>query len=271
MAQRSEEPMFYELDHPMDARYYKIQIDTDLSFPVHIHHCFELICAVSGELSVTLDEKEYKLTAGQAVIVFPNRMHSIRTIGQSRDVIFIFSRELVGTYAKLVDKKVPVDAFFTLSRPIFEQVCTIPQDADLITVKGLLYSLCGEFNKGARYTETATVSSSLLYRIFKFIEQNYSADCSLSDLARELGYEYTYMSRYFKQSVGVSYNEYVNEYRISRVCYCLTSTDKTVLEISDECGFNSLRSLNRNFKERLGMTPTEYRHSHADARTEKGE
>ena len=91
------------------------------------------------------------------------------------------------------------------------------------------------------------------------------------DLAHELGYEYTYMSRYFKRCVGISYNDYVNEYRTGRVCYFLTCSDKTVLEISDECGFNSLRSLNRNFKERLGMTPTEYRRARADIKDSKGE
>jgi len=263
--------MFYELDHPMDARYYKIQRDTDLSFPVHIHHCFELICVTEGEMTVTLDDKEYRLTAGQAILVFPNRMHSIHTPKSSRDVIVIFSRELVGTYAKCVEEKVPTESIFVPSIHLFEQTAALSPDADLISVKGLLYSLCGEFHKTAEYVDSTLSSSSLLYRMFKFIEKNYGGDCSLGALAHELGYEYTYMSRYFKQCVGISYNDYVNEYRTGRVCYFLTCSDKTVLEISDECGFNSLRSLNRNFKERLGMTPTEYRRARADIKDSKGE
>ena len=263
--------MFYELDHPMDARYYKIQRDTDLDFPVHIHHCFELICVTSGEMIVTLDEQEYCLSAGQALIVFPNRMHSIRTPQSSDDVIVIFSRELVGTYSKAVGGMVPRDSIFVPSPHLFELTSALSPDADLISVKGLLYSLFGEFHKTAEYVDSTLSSSSLLYRMFKFIEKNYGGDCSLSALAHELGYEYTYMSRYFKQCVGISYNDYVNEYRTGRVCYFLTSTDRTVLEISDECGFNSLRSLNRNFKERLGMTPTEYRRARADIKDSKGE
>lgn len=263
--------MFYELDHPMDARYYKIQRDTDLNFPVHIHHCFELICVTAGEMMVMLDDKEYRLTAGQALVVFPNRMHSIHTPDASNDIIVIFSRELVGDYVRLVGKKVPTDSLFTPSHHLFELTESLATDADIISVKGLLYSLCGEFHKNAEYVDSNLSSSSLLYRMFKFIEQNYGGDCSLSALARELGYEYTYMSRYFKRCVGISYNDYVNEYRIGRVCYYLAGSDKTVLDISDECGFNSLRSLNRNFKNRLGMTPTEYRRARADVKDSKGE
>ncbi len=251
--------MFYELDHPMDARYFKIQRDRNLKFPVHIHHCFELICVTEGELQITVDEMTHTVGRGEGVLVFPNQMHSIETHTSSRDVLLIFSRELVGTFAKLVDKKVPEDNRFVLNDVLLTLVDSVSELDGIISIKGLLYSLCGAFHRTASYRESSLGSSVLLYRMFKFVEQNYNVDCTLDSLSRELGYEYTYLSRYFKRSVGISYNYYVNEYRISRVCYYLTGSDKTVLEISDECGFNSLRSLNRNFKNRLGVTPSEYR------------
>ena len=99
----------------------------------------------------------------------------------------------------------------------------------------------------------------LLYKIFKFIELNYNKDCSLSTLSKNTGYDYAYLSRYFKKIVGISYNDYVNQYRISRACYLLQNCEMTILEISNECGVNSLRSLNRYFKEQLGIPPAEYR------------
>ena len=130
---------------------------------------------------------------------------------------------------------------------------------DILEKKGLLYTLVSGFHKNAKYKEYDAAPDSLLHKIFKFIDDNYCNDCTLAELAKSLGYEYTYLSRYFKKIVGISYNDYVNEYRISRVCYLLTNTDRSVLDISGECGFNSLRSLNRNFKERLGISPIAYR------------
>ena len=99
----------------------------------------------------------------------------------------------------------------------------------------------------------------LLYDIFKFIENNYNKNCTLANLAKYTGYDYAYLSRYFRKAVGISYNDYVNQYRISKACYLLQNSEMTVLEISNECGFNSLRSLNRHFKEQLGMPPSDYR------------
>ena len=51
----------------------------------------------------------------------------------------------------------------------------------------------------------------------------------------------------------------MTSYRLGKVCYLLENSDQTVLSIANDCGFGSLRSLNRNFKAKLGMTPEEYR------------
>ena len=129
----------------------------------------------------------------------------------------------------------------------------------MFEIKGLLYSLCGCFDLTATYREANAGSNMLLYNIFKFIELNYNKNCTLTDLSKNTGYDYAYLSRYFKKIVGLSYNDYVNQYRISKACYLLQNYEMTILEISNECGFNSLRSLNRNFKEQLGIPPAEYR------------
>ena len=51
----------------------------------------------------------------------------------------------------------------------------------------------------------------------------------------------------------------MNKVRISHACYLLTNDSMSIYELSEECGFKSLRSLNRNFLKVVGVTPTEYR------------
>ncbi|MBQ8689860.1 MAG: helix-turn-helix transcriptional regulator [Clostridia bacterium] len=74
-----------------------------------------------------------------------------------------------------------------------------------------------------------------------------------------IGYNSSYLSRYFKEFTNMTFVSCVNRYRISRACYMLKNSDKTVLECAYECGYKSLRSFNRNFMLYVGVTPTDYR------------
>ncbi|MGN1444809.1 MAG: helix-turn-helix transcriptional regulator, partial [Eubacteriales bacterium] len=99
----------------------------------------------------------------------------------------------------------------------------------------------------------------LFDRVFPYIEQHYTNKCSLMDVARELKYDYTYLSRVFSDFLGIPFHKYVISLRISDACYFLKNTQDTILEISQECGFTSLRSFNRNFSQFMNMTPSAYR------------
>lgn len=95
--------------------------------------------------------------------------------------------------------------------------------------------------------------------MFDLVEENYDKECNLSTVSNALGYNSSYLSRYFAETTKISFLSYVNRYRVSKACYALRNTDKTALECAYECGYGSLRSFNRNFKAIVGMTPREYR------------
>ena len=128
--------------------------------------------------------------------------------------------------------------------------------------KGVLYSLCAQFDQNVQYDIRQADSQGLLKKIFAFVEESFDSDCSLKKLAEKTEYDYAYLSRIFRKIVGISYNTYVNHYRLNHVCYLLENTDLSIIECAMESGYESIRSCNRNFKAYLGMTPTEYRESH---------
>lgn len=99
-------------------------------------------------------------------------------------------------------------------------------------------------------------------KIFAFVEESFASDCSLKKLAEKIEYDYAYLSRIFRKIVGISYNAYVNHYRLSHACYLMENTDFSIIQCAMESGYESIRSFNRNFKAYLGMTPTEYRENH---------
>lgn len=128
-----------------------------------------------------------------------------------------------------------------------------------MAVKGLLYSLCSEFGTSVSYHEREKTKENLLVKIFEFVENNYNKDCSLEALSAYTAYHSVYLSRYFKQCTGLTFTEHVNQYRIHEACYILKNSQQKILKIAYDCGFDSLRSFNRNFKKIIGMTPNEYR------------
>lgn len=252
--------MFYEFRHAMTADYFRVESGENFSFPAHIHANFELITLQSGSMKVFVGGKEYILTPGRGVLIFPNQIHSFVTMRHSKHRLCIFSPKLVSAFSASRGGMVPTEALFDIPLPVIEQLFELTPTHNSNRLKGALYTVCGLLDENAVYEKSETKEEkNLLYEIFAYIEAHFAEDCSLEALATALSYSYTYLSKFFKQSVGQPYNSYVNQYRVREVCDRLRNTADSILKISEECGFRSLRSMNRNFKEQTGQTPAEYR------------
>ena len=116
----------------------------------------------------------------------------------------------------------------------------------------------GQFIDQSQIETAQFENEKLLYKIFSFVETNFINDCSLSSLSKETGYDYAYLSRYFKRATGLSFNSYATHFRLSHACYLMENTTQTILQCAYNSGFSSLRNFNRCFKEYLGITPTQY-------------
>lgn len=251
--------MFYEWRHSINADYWNAESGQSFSFPLHIHACYEFILITEGRMEIAVGENKRVLGRGDAAFVFPYQIHSMQDVGESKHTVCVFSPTLINYYSKKFTGLMPESNFFHVPDSYIELFEPLSGGADIYTVKGILYLFCGLFDRGASYLRhIGNSSDELLYRILEYIEQNFSGDCVLKSLANSLSYDYAYLSRYFVRKIGVPFNSYVNRRRLSKACYLLQTTDMTILEISNECGYNSLRSFNRNFKEQLGISPSEY-------------
>ena len=250
--------MFYQFSHHGSGDYFVKEYREDFSFPLHLHPCFEFITVLSGEIKIIVDTKEYILHSGEALLIFPNQLHSLQS-EKSRHMLCIFSPVLVQAYSAKTEKNIPESNFFTPDPYLINALDELPEDSKSFYKKGVLYSICAQFDKDRRYISKDTIRSDLLSRIFAFVEESYDKSCSLGDLSHSIGYDYAYLSRYFKKSTGISFIEYLNQYRLSSACSLLENTDVPILECALSSGYTSLRSFNRNFKNRYAMTPQEYR------------
>jgi AraC family transcriptional regulator len=98
-----------------------------------------------------------------------------------------------------------------------------------------------------------------LQQILEYIHVHLERDIKLADLAGSIGMSQFHFSHLFKQSIGTSPYQYLLQQRIERAKQLLKQTDRSIVDIALECGFNSHSHLSKQFRQFAGMTPKNYR------------
>ncbi|MFD4930511.1 AraC family transcriptional regulator [Peribacillus butanolivorans] len=102
--------------------------------------------------------------------------------------------------------------------------------------------------------------SSLIHHSLSFIHDNFAEKISLSDIAREVHTNPTYLSRKFHEEVGASFTEYLIHYRIQAAKRFLTNnTNWNISDVAENSGFNSQHYFSTIFRKTEGITPKEFR------------
>lgn len=101
-----------------------------------------------------------------------------------------------------------------------------------------------------------------LSSILNFVHQNYKNRISLEALAKQ---EYTsvqYLSRLFRQKMGVTFSEYLNGLRLESAVSELLYTSNSITQVALGSGFSGIKAFNAQFKKRFACSPLEYRRRH---------
>ena len=91
-----------------------------------------------------------------------------------------------------------------------------------------------------------------------FILQNVFREITLTEIANYIHIHPNYLSRLFREGMGLSIMDYIISLRISNARELLVKHDLKVYEVAEIVGFNSIAHFNRIFKREVGMTPKEY-------------
>lgn len=112
-------------------------------------------------------------------------------------------------------------------------------------------AICSE-----EYALNVNVSQfSRLKIVYDHVMSNFRNDVSIKEVAHKLNLSEAGFYKFIKKQTKKSYTQIVGEFRINNACTLLIDTEKTISEISYECGFNNQSYFNRKFKEVMGMTP----------------
>ena len=101
--------------------------------------------------------------------------------------------------------------------------------------------------------------SPVLVKAIEYIEQNYSENFSVSDLAQYCFVSESRLHHIFTEKLGLTPIKYRNQIRVERAAHDLRSSSLPIEAIAEKHGFNSPTYFRETFKEYSGLTPKEYR------------
>lgn len=275
--------------YAFDARYY-----SDFSYEPHFHRHYELMYVEKGTVECQVDGQVYRVEEGTFVLCLPTTVHGFTADASAVLWVGVFSADFVTAFDRAIEGKAATCPCFTVSdammaflrenllhpdaaalegRAGYDPTVTCPaarleelrrrlpyrEQAPLFTLKACLYAVCAAFKESVALTDRRSRHSALIHEVTDYMAANFARDITLQDLATHFGYEYSYMSRIFKQSFSMSFSEYLNVCRYNHAVTCLVETELSVTEIAERCGYRSVRTFNDVFLKRAGISPTRFK------------
>lgn len=251
--------MFLFEHHGLEKQEFFKQVTlTNQNFPLHFHRAFEIIFVVEGNASIIIENNQFLIEKSSCIFIFPNQMHALELSDTAILDIIIFSPELIGYFYNEYKS-------FHPDNPVLRKKSLLPSQnlSSVYAQKSFLYHLADELVSSSSFSKVSYTSDiKLVQKIFAYVEKNYQHNITLKNISLSLKYDYAYLSKIFKEVTQLTFTEYLNEYRISQASYFLKNTEEDVLEIAFDCGYQNIRTFNRNFKKINKLTPMEYRNNY---------
>lgn len=253
--------------------------------PLHWHAELELIVIKKGRGFVSVDLNRSPVSAGDLVFIRPGQLHSIdQQEGCSMEYEnIIFKKELLISdpddictrqfLLPILGGDIPTVTFFTRSLSCYREIAECFRQIDLLcgtrpegyqlAVKSLLFRFFFLLLSSRRENSVAETPQSKtlekLKTILKYVEEHYPEHISIDDMASLTYYSASHFMKFFKNYMGSSFIEYLNDYRLTMAEQMLRNTDDSVLEIAGKSGFDNLSYFNRIFKKKYGASPGKWR------------
>jgi len=268
----------YEVINYNEIKNLKIFIVNLVYRAPHLHKDFELLYVLEGNLEIRSSRGSQYLHKKEAIMINSGLVHELfaednalilaiqisprfcqdyfpqfhdmefdfcvltkRLSPEEQKQLFLIIMELSGQYFRQED--------------MFEFICMSSLNLLIYHILNTVpYRIRSEEELNKAYSKARKMRSILAY-----IEAHYTEKLLLSDVARHEHLSVSYLSHFFTENFGLSFQDYLANLRCERARQLLLLTSHTLLTISGECGFSDLRYLHQAFTKNYGCTPRQYR------------
>lgn len=228
----------------------------------HWHMEHELIACREGSAQVMLDDTMFNITQQQCIFCHSGRVHYISASPDSLLLVCLFDE-------KMYD---PITSPFALEKPVFEdRYGILPKLSEIrhelqnqpiffeCRTEAMIGEILVDVFRGEPLRKAQWQFSDVITRykqLLNHIDLEYE-HITYQNAVQFMNMSDAYFSRYFKRQAGMTFSQYLNVVRIEKAVQLLDSAPTMkITDVMLRCGFNTIRSFNRVFREVTGFTPT---------------
>lgn len=246
---------------------------------LHSHSALELVHVKKGEIACFINNETVTLREGDTILINSYIIHKLFAKNEY-DITYIQIDLSKLIDAPMHNKKNYIDEYINHRNmmpyiisgkgELSDLFCRIEREAEEkghgfeLYIKAYFYQLAAFMARNCMLSTAKTSSQSALEKIMPvviYIEKNYLSPLSLDFLSTLIPCDKFTLCKLFKNATGGTVVDYINFIRIRKAYELLLDTEKSMLEISLECGFASVQYFNRCFKQNTGCTPSAYRNT----------
>lgn len=267
----------------------------DWKVQLHWHDEMEFVYFKEGTFTAWLNTREFLIEAPAIMCIHAGELHSLILSANSSESAIVFNLNILSfehydsVQAKLIrplmDGRLRMPFLIEHTEPVFADIKTCYENMERKMEEMNSYSMENEILKTSAYLQIKSLlfeMLSILYqndyllsiknthiqneqqienlkKVLSYINENYSSPIRLEELALLVNLNAQYFCRYFKENIGKTVTEYINEVRIEKAAQTLAETNQKIITIAQDAGFDNIGYFIRRFKKEKGVTPSEYR------------
>ncbi len=137
----------------------------------------------------------------------------------------------------------------------FERMLHFFKIMDIIGKSGSHLQLASKEYLKTRFT----TANKRIAKIHEYLMNNYRQEVNLKQLAELVNMAEGSLCRFFRENMGMTIFEYLNQIKTDFACKLLMNQDLSIMEVGFDSGFNNLSHFNKQFRKTTGIPPSEYR------------
>ncbi|VBB07236.1 transcription regulator hth arac- type [Lucifera butyrica] len=257
----------------------------------HWHDEWEFLLVTAGKAVFQIETSYYELQAGQAIFVNGGSIHAgypchnsfctYRAIVFDPTILNSNSFDIIQT--KFIDPFLTqqlvlptfIDGQSAWERKVMDtlwkiiQNCADSPQAYELAVKAELLLILAEFIKNSRFFSRDKLylnnyKSDQMKKILCYIHEHYNEKITVRELCKLVGVSEGHFCRFFKHMMRKTPVEYINSYRINHAAQILRESNRKIIEVAMNVGFDNLSYFHSLFKKQMKCTPAEYRKKQAE-------
>lgn len=240
-----------------------------------VHKDYDLWYVENGAVCICENDKVHTAKEGDFVLFYPNIPYHTYTENNECKLIYIHFDFAIGNNLRILDdfnfsgiirgNKFSEEKILFL-RGCYEYKNKSPMSA--LFLKGSLTSVLSSFIREINNNEALfgdynrkgkSDHLSILRPVFEYVSANVDKKITIAELSDLVNFSEKYFIRYFKNALGISPIQYVNQLKMNQARKYIYEGNYTVKQLADILGYSDPYSFSKAFKRHFKVSPTQFK------------